>query len=334
MRRPQSPSLAVVREKGSRAVRLFPSIGLVSIIIGVLMTPAIAQSPGNFSTLSTTGIATLDGDTLMCSGRPWLDVRCNGAVGDDAHDDTNAIQTTFNRAIANNWPVFIPSGSYKVTSSLNIDYASQATNGFRLISQGAVLDGRAVSAGPVIQIQCSGGNPNSPTGCFYFKEDGTLFINADSSGYAVVIGKPDFSDAHNSIKIDHLIVNNAAVGSTAGACQFNYVLDGDIYAVCDAAGGAAGMAFEQTQFSRVSGAATASGAGGRGIVLENGFNFSNTFSGLDLEVSPTCLSITFNHNGLNTFISPYFDCVTAVSATASISNTLVNPNYGGNVVTR
>ena len=34
-------------------------------------------------------------------------------------------------------------------------------------------------------------------------------------------------------------------------------------------------------------------------------------SPLDLEVSPTCLSITFDHNGLNTFISPYFNCVTA-----------------------
>ena len=92
------------------------------------------------------------------------------------------------------------------------------------------------------------------------------------------------------------------------------------------------MAFEQTQFSRISGAGTAAAAGGRGLVLENGYNFSNTFSGLDLEVSPTCLSITFNHNGLNTFVSPYFDCVTAVNATASIGNTLINPNYGGNVV--
>jgi hypothetical protein len=89
------------------------------------------------------------------------------------------------------------------------------------------------------------------------------------------------------------------------------------------------MAFEQLQFSRVSGAAT---AGGRSIVLENGYNFSNTFSALDLEVSPLCLSITFNHNGMNSFVSPYFNCITAVDATNSISNTLINPNYGGAVV--
>ncbi len=317
-------------------MRSLSNIAVAGIALGAasvaVTKPAFAQSPGNFSTLSTTGTATLGGDVLMCSGRPWIDVRCNGAVGDDTHDDTNAIQTTVNSAITNNWPVHIPAGTYKVTSSVTIDYASRAATGFRLISQGAVIDGRAVAAGPVMQIQCSGGNPSSPTGCFYFKEEGSLFVNANTAGYAVILGKTDLSDAHNSLKIDHLIVNNSNAGPTAGACQFNYMLDSDVYAVCDAAGGAAGMAFEQTQFSRVSGAATASGTGGRGLVLENGFNFSNTFSGIDLEVSPTCLSITFNHNGLNTFVSPYFDCVTAVNATASIGNTLINPNYGGNVV--
>jgi len=88
------------------------------------------------------------------------------------------------------------------------------------------------------------------------------------------------------------------------------------------------------QFSRISGAGTAQGTGGAGLVLVNGYNFSNTFLGLDLEVSPTCLSISFNHDGQNTFLSPYFNCVTAVSATASTRNVLINPNYGGNVVNR
>jgi hypothetical protein len=312
-------------------VKLLLGISLCALGLA-LASPSLAQSPGNFSTLSTTGTATLGGDVLMCSGRPWIDVRCNGAVGDDSHDDTSAIQTTINAAVTNDWPVHIPAGTYKVTSQLTIDYAGQASNGFRLISQGAVIDGRAIAAGPVLQIQCGGGTPTSPTGCFYFKEEGSLFVNANTSAYAVVLGKSDFSDAQNSTKIDHLIVNNSSSNAAAGGCQFNYVLDSDIYAVCDSAGGAAGMAFEQTQFSRVSGAGTASATGGRGVVLENGYNFSNTFLGLDLEASPICLSITFNHNGLNTFVSPYFDCVTAVSATASVGNTLINPNYGGTVI--
>ena len=305
------------------------AVGLLQICV---TQPGWSQSPGNFSTLSTTGTATLGGDALMCSGRPWLDVRCYGAVGDDVHDDTTAVQTAINNAIANDWPVHLSAGTYKVSSTLVIDYSSQAAHGFRLISRGAVIDGRAISTGPVVQIQCGGGTTLSPTGCFYFKEEGLLSVEANTPGYAFIIGKSDLSDAQNSLKIDHLVVNNANSSAAAGACEFNYVLDSDIYAVCDAAGGAAGMAFEQLQFSRVSGAATAAGTGGRSIVLENGYNFSNIFFALDLEVSPTCLSITFSHNGLNTFVSPYFDCQTAVNATASIGNTLINPNYGGAVV--
>ena len=380
-----------------------------ALIAGALVAwGAWAQSPGNFSTLSTTGTATLNGDVLMCSGRPWIDVRCNGAIGDGSHDDTAAIQTTINTAVANNWPVHVPAGTYKVTSLVTIDYASQASHGFRLISEGATIDGRTIASGPVLQVLCSGGSVGSPTGCFYFKEEGTLSILANSGqqnlatltagystgatvlgvsttapftvggtvivalhsggsfaapvdsisagvsitlhtglpsgadinanvsrpSYPFMLGTYNFADAHNSAKIDHLTVNNASTAAGAGGCQFNYVLDSDLWAVCVSGGGAAGLALEQTQFSRISGAGTAEATGGAGVALENGFNFSNTFLGLDLEVSPTCLSITFNHDGQNTFISPFFNCVTAVNTTASTRNLLINPNFGGNVVNR
>jgi hypothetical protein len=312
----------------------------VAAVLGCVLVAgsALAQSPGSFSTLSTTGTAILNGDVLMCSGRPWIDVRCpsmaGGAVGDGSHDDTSAIQTTINTAITNNWPVHFPAGTYKVTAKITIDYAGQASKGFRLISEGATIDGRSIAAGPVVQVQCSGGTPESPVGCFYFKEEGVLFVLADTPAYAVVIGKTDFSDAHNTIKLDHLNVNNASSNAAAGGCQFNYVLDSDLWAACVSAGGAAGLAFEQTQFSRISGSGTAEGTGGRGVVLENGYNYSNIFFALDLEVSPTCLSITFPHDGMNTFVSPYFACTTAVNATASTHNLLINPTYAGNVVNR
>src|SRR5579864_3855326 len=297
----------------------------------LLAPSALAQSPGSFSTLSTTGISTLGGDVLMCSGRPWIDVRCNGAVGDDSHDDTSAIQNTINAAIAHDWPVHIPAGTYKVTSALTIDYASQATAGFRLISQAATLDGRTIAAGPVHQVECSGGTTGSPTGCFYFREEGTLFVNANTPAYAVVIGKTDFSDAHNSLKFDDLIVSNASTAPAAGALQLNYVLDSDIFAVADSNGGAAGIALEQVQFSRISGAGSAAATGGSAMLLENGFNFANTIFAFDFEVAPTCLSITFAHDGQNTFVSPYFSCTTAVNATASTHNVLINPTYAGSV---
>ncbi len=302
---------------GSQITRTLLRIAAFAFGLGVTL-PTVAQTISG-SSLDITGQSTLQGDVVTCSGHPWIDVRCNGALGDGNHDDTNAINSTISAAIANNWPVRLTAGTYKVTSRIIIDYATQAGRGFRLISDGAVIDGRTIASGPVLQIQCGGGTTSGPTGCFYFKEEGALFVNGNTPAYVVVVGNTDFSDAHNSAKFDHLIVNNANTAAAGGGCQFNYVLDSDIYAVCVSTGGAAGLALEQVQFSRISGAGTAAGTGGRGVVLENGFNFSNTFFALDLEVSPTCLSITFSHNGLNTFVSPYFDCVTAVTATASDS---------------
>jgi len=315
---------------GSHVTRTLLRIVAFAFGLGVAL-PTLAQTITG-SSLDITGQSTLQGDVVTCSGHPWIDVRCNGAVADGNHDDTNAINSTISTAIANSWPVRLTAGTYKVTSSIIIDYATQAGQGFRVISDGAVIDGRTIASGPVLQIQCGNGTTSSPTGCFCFKEEGTLFVNGNTPAYVVVVGKTDFSDAHNSAKFDHLIVNNANTAATGGGCQFNYVLDSDIFAVCVATGGAAGLAFEQVQFSRISGAGTAEGTGGRGVVLENGYNFSNTFFALDLEVSPTCLSITFSHNGLNTFVSPYFDCVTAVNATASDGNVMINPNYGGATV--
>ncbi|HEX2152305.1 MAG TPA: glycosyl hydrolase family 28-related protein [Stellaceae bacterium] len=299
---------------------------------------ALAQAPGDFSTLTTAGTATFNGEVLICSGQPWVDVRCpgmaGGAVGDGSHDDTAAIQAAIDAGVANNWPVHLSGGTYKVTSMLTIDYAGQASRGFRLISRGATIDGRAIAAGPVLRVHCSGGVPGAPADCFYFKQEGLLFVFADTPDYAVVIGKDDFSDAQNTIKLDHLNVNNRNTDSAAGGCRFNYVLDSDLWAACVSAGGGGGLALEQTQFSRISGSGTARGTGGRGLVLENGFNYANTFLALDLEESPICLSITTPHDGQNTFVSPYFACTTAIDATASKRNLLINPTFAGNVVNR
>lgn len=161
-----------------------------------------------------------------------------------------------------------------------------------------------------------------------------MFVNANSDSYAVVIGQTDFSDAQNSLKIDHLIVNNAGAGQRAGGLQLNYVLNSQIFAVADSAGGAAGIALEQTQISRISGAGSASAQGGVGLLFEHGYSFANTIDAMDLEVAPVCLAIDSRQAAHNTFISPYLACATAVEARAGTDTHLVNPLFGGNVRTR
>jgi Pectate lyase superfamily protein len=261
----------------------------------------------------------------------WIDVRCYGAAGNGSADDTAAIGQALAAALASDRPLLLPHGTYKLTRPLVIDYRTRSDTGFRLISMGAVLDGRTMASQPVLEIRCSGGNPTSPKGCFYFNEQGTLFVNARTDGYAVVIGSSDFSDAQNSLRIDHLIVNNASSGARAGGLQLNYVLNSDIFAVADSAGGAAGIALEQTQISRLSGAGSAAGRGGAAMLIENGYSFANTIDAMDLEVAPTCLEIDARNAAHNTFISPYMACPTAIDATAGHTTNLVNPLFAGNV---
>jgi Pectate lyase superfamily protein len=269
-----------------------------------------------------------------CTANPWIDVRCFGAAGNDVNDDTAAIAGAVAAALNANEPLLLPPGTYRTTQTLTIDYTTRATVGFRLISMGAVIDGTSISSQPVLEILCSGGNPHAPKGCFYFSEQGTLFVNGNTQGYAAVIGQPDFSDAHNSIKIDHLMVNNANGGSGAGGLQLNYVLSSQIFAVADSAGGAAGIALEQTQITHIAGAGSASASSGTGLLIENGYSFANTIESVDLEEAPTCLMITSLNAAHNTFISPYMNCATAVNVSSGNTTQLINPLFAGKVITQ
>ena len=297
----------------------------VLFLFGMAPIPARAQAGG--ARPASIGAA-------ACTLNPWIDVRCYGATGNGSTDDTAAIDRALAAALAADEPLLLPHGKFKLTRPLVIDYKSRSDTGFRLISMGAVLDGKTISSQPVLAIRCTGGTEISPKGCFYFNEQGTLFVNADSDSYAVVIGQANFSDAQNSMKIDHLIVNNAGGGRRAGGLQLNYVLNSQIFAIADSAGGAAGIALEQTQISNISGAGSASAKGGVGLLIENGYSFANTIDAMDLEVAPTCLAVDLRNAAHNTFISPYMACATAVDATAGSDTHLLNPLFGGNVKTR
>jgi len=231
------------------------------------------------------------------------------------------LQTATAAALAANQPLWLPAGTYTLDRELVIDYALLAATGFQIISDGAIINATA-TGNRAMSIECSGGSPQDAKGCFYFHIQGTLFVNANSAQAAVRFGFNDFSDAHNSAKIDHLIVNNAGPGY---AVRLNYILNADIFAVAVSAG-SAGLVMDQVQFSRISGAASATS--GTAMRIERGYSFANTIQAIDLEVAQIGLAITSPYANRNTFVSPYFNCPTAILATAGNSNMLLNPSYG------
>ena len=199
----------------------------------------------------------------------------------------STIQQAADAAIALDRPLMLPRGSYQ--GPLTIDYTAHANTGFELISHGATVYGS-------LTIECTGD-------CFYFHQEGTIFINGQAPGYLVTVGKADFSDTHNSIKIDHMIVNN---GGSGGAVQLNYVLNSDLFIVGDTAGQGAGLDVRQLQFSTLKGAT--SSKQGYSMAIEDGYVIANSFQSLDLEASPACLAMTSPHANGNVWLSVYQDC--------------------------
>jgi hypothetical protein len=210
-------------------------------------------------------------------------------------------------------------GTYVLDRELVIDYAQLAATGFQIISDGAVIDATATGR-RAMSIECSGGTSDNSKGCFYFHIQGTLFVNANTWESAVRFGLNDLSDAHNSAKIDHLIANNAGSGY---AIRLNYILNADIFAVAVSAG-SAGLVMDQVQFSRISGAASATM--GTAMLIQHGYTMANTIQAIDLEVARTCLTITSPSANHNTFVWAYFVCPT-VAPQAHIQLAF-NPLYG------
>jgi hypothetical protein len=255
----------------------------------------------------------------------------------DARCYNGNLQAAVSEALASDRPLLLPHGTYSLSAPLVIDYATRADSGFRVVSQGARIDGTTIHDGSVFEIICSGGSTANPKGCFYFHEEGSLFIDADTPDYAVRFGLDDFSDAHNSAKLDHLIVNNRyQTRRGGGAVRLNYVLNSDLFVVADTAGqggtsgeGGAGLVLKQVQFSHIKGAASATA--GTALLIENGYTMSNTIEAMDLEASEVCLGISSSYANHNTFVSPYFNCREGVIGLAGRSNVLFNALWAGEV---
>jgi Pectate lyase superfamily protein len=292
---------------------MFSRVSLKSAIVGMSLVASavVASAPA-----------------IACGMPYMIDVKCYGAAGNGQADDAAAIDVASREAIRTGQPLLLPPGTYRVGHTITIDYVRAANTGFRLISMGARIDGTGISSGPVLRVSCSGGSPERSIGCFYFKEEGTLFVDGRTNDYAVEIGNSDFSDTHNSIKIDHLISNNAGEG---GAVKFNYVLNADLFVVGDTAGSGAGIALVQLQFSTLRGSGSATR--GAGMAIEGGYSFSNTVQSIDLEASPRCLLLTSIKASNNFFTAPYVNCPVGVAsshASAQIANGF-DPTIGGDV---
>jgi hypothetical protein len=213
-----------------------------------------------------------------------IDPRCYGALS--GNDDGPALQQAVNVAVQRNVPLHLIHAHFVTREPLVIDYGqgpAHGQEGFLLKSDGATIDGTRIGTAATLRVICSGGSPATPKGCFYFHQQGTLFVNGNTPTPVFRFGKVDYSDAHNSPKIEHLVVNN---GGDGPAAQFGYALDADMTVIADSAG-SAGMWLGQVQMSTIRGAASA--ARGTAIKIGADYNFGDVILSPDLEASHICV---------------------------------------------
>jgi len=253
------------------------------------------------------------------------DVTCYGAQPDTSNDAAPAIMAAWRDAVRLGVPLSFPGGRYHVASTLDFDYAAAAGQGVEIQGNGSIIEG-AAGVMP-LYVHCSGGNPNSPKACFYLHFAGTLHIYANSSWWGAIIDDWTYADAHNSMKIDHLDVNNSGSGSGA---ILSGVYNADVYIVANA-NGYFGLQLNRVQFSVFRGAMGA--VGGNALVL-NDYTFANTFQSLDLEPGNCAWAIVAwqPQVSYNTFISPMINTQNGIwSYGSGENNKLINPMFGGNV---
>lgn len=106
----------------------------ILVAFSLLLPVAFAQGGG-----ITYGGGGVQGDTLFRSGKPWVDIRAYGAVGDGVADDTAAIQAAVN--VAKGTPLcgtlYIPSSpsGYNITTSIDLTQGSNTCNGLVVLGE-------------------------------------------------------------------------------------------------------------------------------------------------------------------------------------------------------
>ncbi len=273
-----------------------------------------------------------DTTSIICSGFPWIDAECFGAVGDDKHDDTAAIDAAFawvGTVAGNCSPIHFQRRAYKVTADVIVDIGDWAANcksdGLKiLVEGGADFDGNSITSTPTFEIRCTGNTCNNVW------LSGRLTIKGANDGPVFVLGKSDFSDAFSISNLNYIVPQNSGTGSAAGGAQINNV----VVSVLKIEGAFAptatgGDAVQLRGISQSDITVNGTWAHGTAVHVTEGTVSGNKIALLGGNNSTTCLVVDTAGATNNTFSPVDFTaCTHALNSTAGSGNILINPVYG------
>jgi hypothetical protein len=250
-----------------------------------------------------------------------MDVRSYDARGDHSRDDAPALRRAFAAALAARRPLYLPAGRYRLDTPIDWDIGALARVGISVFGDGpllSALDFVSAGDGPDLLLHCSAADRAS-----FYSQLHDFGVQGHGSGPVLQIGRDDFSDAHNGIRLERMVINADGGGP---ALTLNSVCNAHVDVVANAGGVKRGIALRlcQTALSTFSGA---QGHASVGTWMGDGYNFGNVFTAIDYEVLGTGVSIAGVNCARNTWIGGTlanldwgFDC------TAGHDNRAININ--------
>jgi hypothetical protein len=256
---------------------------------------------------------------------------CSDNTG--ATDCSTGIGNWFAEGIALNKALYIPAGTYRVSAQLVWNLQSVAAKGINVFG-----DGRLAS---VIKFDNGVSSPNwhivgndtpgVPGICYARFED--FGVQGNTSGELMTFGHDSYNDAMNEFQLDNLYVQNFNTTNTAVALKLNYFLNGLVNVAANGGGfnvptltgsGFAALLCNACVMNTFMGTF---GTSGNGIVLANGYSYTNTFLNVDTEGNTIDIHIASANATSNTFVGGQIALATyGINATAGSGNKFININ--------
>jgi hypothetical protein len=256
---------------------------------------------------------------------------CSDNTG--ATDCATAIANWEAEGVALNKALYIPAGVYRVSSQLVWNLQSVAAKGINVFG-----DGRLAS---VIKFDTGVTSPNwdivgndtpGEAGIAYsrFEDFG---VQGNTSGELMTFGRDDYNDAMNEFQLNNIYVQNFNTTNTAIALKLNYFLNGLVNVAANGGGfntstntgsGFAALLCNQCVMNTFMGTF---GDDGNGIVLANGYSYTNTFLNTDTEGNTIDINISSAHAIGNTWVGGQIATATyGIYASNGSGNKFINVN--------
>lgn len=204
--------------------------------------------------------------------RERVSVKDFGAVGDGVADDTAEIQAAINTVIATGGIVYFPTGNYRITSQLLIDYsvAHYASNRFskriQLVGEGSASTGIIAGAGAYEAIKLNGNSTDNTT---YFKMQGIRL-----SGAATVGSSGLMTDRAAYLSLSDVIIEGFEIGWEAIDTEQLAVYDTEIRYNSVGIIGSTGAMTSPNSWSFYNTLLASNTKGGAYITNANAFNYN------------------------------------------------------------